>query len=365
MLYQLSYTPREPRLYNGSNPVRHLFRNAMSRMALSASALTLRSSHVRRGQMFLVNLGVPVVAAAAMGEPRLALLGGVAALVLSFADNERPLPGRLRFLLTSAGSMVLCGLAGFALHGVPHVFWPVYVAIVFGVGLAARGGREPLIASRDGAMAFSTMAAVPAVNLADLWFLAGMLAVIVLTRTLDAAIYGPLPQLAAGQPLRRPADRAGWLRFALAYAAASAAALWIGLTLDPERAVWVSTTTLLVMQPDAQASHRRIFERILGTFVGVILAWAIAAAIGDKTLVCAAAVITVPFIPHHVGQRYWLHTALVALFILLLYDFSLPTIHDLDQVLVERLKDMLMGCAIAVVGTTAAFLRPGEPERPG
>ena len=71
-----------------------------------------------------------------------------------------------------------------------------------------------------------------------------------------------------------------------------------------------------------------------------------------------------PLIPHHVGQRYWLHTALVALMILLAYDLVDLHAGGIGDLLTERLKDMLLGCAIALVGTAAAFPRPfvAEPQ---
>jgi hypothetical protein len=312
---------------------------------------------MRRGQIFLINVGVPVVTAVALGQSQVALLGGMGALVLSFADNEKELPGRLALLAGVAASMALGGLCGFFLRNHSHFFWPVFLLIVFGVGMAARAGRDVLIASRNGAVAFSAMAGVTGFETFDLWLLGGVVLLNVLTRITDHLIFGPLPRIAAGPQPQRPSGHIGWLRFALAYALATGSAMWIGLLLDPSHAVWVVATTLLVMQADARASYQRILERVEGTFAGVVVAWGLASLVRDKTLVTAMAVLVVPFIPHHVGQRYWLHTALVALFILLVYDISAASVSDLDQLLGERLKDMLLGCTLAVVGTAIAFPR--------
>jgi uncharacterized membrane protein YccC len=184
-----------------------------------------------------------------------------------------------------------------------------------------------------------------------------VLALTAMTRAIDHGLFGPLPRTAAPPQPQRPNDHLGWIRFALCYAAAGAAALWIGLTLDPGRAIWVVTATLIVMQADAQSSYQRIVERIEGTFLGVIAAWLIASTISEKWMLCAIALAATPFIPHHVGQRYWLHTALIALFVLLMYGYAAPSIHELDALLGERLKDMLIGCAVAVIGTALAFPR--------
>ncbi len=310
--------------------------------------------------MFLVNIGVPVAFAASTGHGNTALLGGIAALTLSFADTDKGLPARLLLLAGAAASMAVCGAAGYLLEGKPFIFWPVFIAIAFGVGMSARGGRELLMAVRYGAVAFTAAAGLPIFDFFDAELLAATVALIALSRIADHLIFGPLPRSAAGPQPQRPSSHLGWVRFALAYAAAAGASLWIGLTLDPTRAVWVVTTTLIVMQADARSSYQRIVERILGTFAGVLVAWGFASAISQKWALLAVAVIAAPFIPHHVGQRYWLHTALIALFILLMYGYAEPSISTLDALLGERLKDMLLGCAVAVAGTAIAFPRTAE-----
>jgi uncharacterized membrane protein YccC len=235
--------------------------------------------------------------------------------------------------------------------------------------MAPRGGREPAMAARYGAMAFTSTAGLPEFDGYDAALLGGVVAIAMLFRIADHLTFGPLPRSAAQPQPQKPPTHLGWIRFALAYAAAASASLWVGLTLEPLRAVWVVTTTLIVMQADARASYQRIVERITGTFAGVIFAWIIVALVSKAALawhaqpiseswtLCVIALIAAPFIPHHVGQRYWLHTALIALFILLMYGYAEPSIHELDTLFAERLKDMLLGCAIAIAGTAVAFPR--------
>lgn len=333
------------------------------------ASFRLEKTHVRRGAAFLINIGIPVTFAAATGHSRAALLAGVAALVLSFADNERGLLARLGLLTSAAACMAVGGTAGYLLSGKPAIFWPVFVVLVFMVGMAARAGREPMMALRYGAIAFTSTASLPIFDLHDARLLGIVLAVTITSRIIDHLIFGPLPRSTAGPQPQRPDSHMGWIRFALAYATASAGALWIGLTLEPLRAVWVVTTTLIVMQPDARASYQRIVERILGTFAGVLVAWLVASLvakasatstasmISEPWALCVIALVAAPFIPHHVGQRYWLHTALIAFFILLMYGYAAPSISELDTLLGERLKDMLLGCAVAVAGTAIAFPR--------
>jgi hypothetical protein len=259
-------------------------------------------------------------------------------------------------LLFDAGAIAAGGILGYLSRHSAAILWPIFVAIKHGVGKAARRGREPLIAGRHGAMAFTVAAAIPNFDVHEIWYLAGTLLLNAASRSADHLLCGRLPRLPA-VPLQMPSGHGGWFRFALAFAGASTAALWIGGTLDPVHTIWVVTTTLVVMQPDARASYIRIVERIAGTFAGVVGAWAITVAFHSAAVICAAILVIAPLIPHHVTKRYWLHTGLIALMVLLAYDLTQLNSQGIADLLVERVKDILLGCAIALVGTAVAFPR--------
>jgi hypothetical protein len=72
--------------------------------------------------------------------------------------------------------------------------------------------------------------------------------------------------------------------------------------------------------------------------------------------------VVAPLIPHHLASRYWLHTALIALMILLAYDLAEFDSESISKLLFERVIDMLLGCTIALVGTAAAFPRTAVTE---
>jgi uncharacterized membrane protein YccC len=120
------------------------------------------------------------------------------------------------------------------------------------------------------------------------------------------------------------------------------------------------------MLPDANASYRRIVERITGTFAGVVAAWMVTVATDSTVLISAAILMLAPFIPHHIGARYWLHTALIALVVMLAYDLTALSLQasaspaEMAQLLMERMRDILMGCAMALIGTVIAF--PRDPN---
>ena len=54
-------------------------------------------------------------------------------------------------------------------------------------------------------------------------------------------------------------------------------------------------------------------------------------------------------------QRYWLHTALIALLVLLAFDLAQFNSQGLGQLPLERIEDIAIGCALALLGTAAAL----------
>jgi hypothetical protein len=331
----------------------------------SLSAPGLHKAALRRGALFLVNIGFPIVAGAAVGAWRIALVGGVAAIMLSFADDDGPLRSRLTILTTVAFGMAAGAAAGHWLGGYGPAFWVLFVAAVFAAGLLHRAGRGPHLAARVGAMALAIVGGLPAVTMTELALMGAVFAVSVLSRIVDHELFGPLPRAPAPKP-NVPKTAAGWLRFAAAYAVAAALGMWIGVTFDPTRAIWVATTTLVVMQPDAGANYRRIVGRIVGTFAGVIAAFAITRSLQSPVLLGAVMLAVAAAIPHHLRNRYWLHTALIALLILLAYHLATAAgagAENMPMLLIERLSDVAVGCVLALIGTAVAFPhRVGAPD---
>jgi hypothetical protein len=325
------------------------------------------TTQIRRGALFFAAIGVPVVFAVLRGDPQQAQLGAVLGLTLAFADNAKDLPRRLRLVLADGAGIALGAASGFLVRNSAAALWPSFIVVAFATGLSARRGRETLIVARNAAMAFAVGGTMPAFDTQQIWYPLGVLLVIVAARTVDHWLCGPLP-LVIVAPTQRPSGYGGWLRFACAYAVASTMGLWLGSSLDPTHRFWIVITTLLVMLPDANASYRRIVERVTGTFAGVVAAWAITVATDSMTLISLAILIVAPFIPHHVGERYWLHTALIALVVMLAYDLtelSMQGVSPLSMadLLMERMKDILLGCAMALIGTVAAF--PRDPKLGG
>lgn len=325
----------------------------------------VEAAQVRRGLQFLVNIGTPLLIGVARGEAQMALPAVILGMAFGFADSEGRLFSRLRFLALDALCIGAGAVLGYLARSHAALLVPFFVGLALGAGLAPLIGRMLQLASRHAALAFTVVAALPLTfSLPQVSYLFGVLLLASAARTLDYLIAGRLPRQPAA-PLQPPSGHAGWLRYALAFAGAATAALWIGQALDPTHTIWVVSTTLMVMQADARLSYRRIVERIAGTFAGVVAAWVITGS-QSIALIAACIVVVAPLIPHHLANRYWLHTALIALMILLAYDLAEFDSQSISKLLLDRVIDMLLGSAIALVGTAAAFPRAAvaAPDSP-
>jgi hypothetical protein len=77
------------------------------------------------------NIGPPIL----LGETSVALIGGITGLLLSLADTEGPLAGRLRLTLMVAGGIVVGGAMGQWLNLVRPIFWIAFFIAIFAAGL--------------------------------------------------------------------------------------------------------------------------------------------------------------------------------------------------------------------------------------
>lgn len=319
----------------------------MPRVSIDQAAL-------RRALLFLGAIGGPLCVGVWAQSPAGALVGAVTGLLLSFADDDGPLTGRLTILAMAAATLGFGGLIGVYLRGFPWPVWVLFVLATFTTGQVLRLGKGPAMAGRNFAMALVVTSGGPEFTVALLWYPVIALLIVVGARLLDHLVAGPLTQQRGGGG-GPPAG--GWTRFAVAYAGAATASLWIGVHLDPERALWVVVTTLVVMQSDARLSYVRIVHRIAGTMVGVVAAFALTSVLQSPWIIAAAVLILAPLIPHHLQHRYWLHTALIAVVILLAYHLATSDPRILRGLMTERLQDVLLGAGLALIGTLLAFPR--------
>ncbi|MFD3927330.1 FUSC family protein [Streptomyces sp. NPDC058614] len=112
------------------------------------------------------------------------------------------------------------------------------------------------------------------------------------------------------------------------------------------RSYWVALTITFVMKPDFGSVFSRALLRALGTVVGLVVAAGVLAVVPLGWWDVPVMFVLAPLIPAFTPRGYGYQTAAVTPVILLLSDVLN---HQGTALLVPRLVDSLMGCAIAIV----------------
>jgi Fusaric acid resistance protein-like len=307
----------------------------------------------RRGRLFLINIGVPILIGVARGEGRGALIGGITGLLLSLADIEGPLARRVRLTLMVAAGIAVGGLLGTWLKSFEAIFWIAFFLAVFAAGFLNQVGKGPHFSLRFGAISFAVVAGLPAIETLDYvyWGLAVMISLA--SRSADHFINGPLhfagPWFGADS-----FDRWGWVRFSLAYALAATIGLWIGIESASIRAVWISAITLVLMVPDVRVTYSRVFGGMIGTVLAVGVVWLITS-LGQSTVLFCAAIFLAAFLLPSQITRFWIFSGMIAVIVLLAWDLASADPALEPALLWERLADMLVGAMLVLVLTALVF----------
>jgi len=129
-------------------------------------------------------------------------------------------------------------------------------------------------------------------------------------------------------------------------------ALCIGLAqvlvsaIPVPRSYWVALTITFVLKPDFGSVFSRALLRALGTVAGLVIAAAVLSAVPRGWWDVPVMLVLAPLIPALTPRGYGYQTAAITPVILLLSDFLN---HQGTALLLPRLGDSLIGCAIALI----------------
>ncbi|WPB58004.1 YccS family putative transporter [Xylophilus sp. GOD-11R] len=134
-------------------------------------------------------------------------------------------------------------------------------------------------------------------------------------------------------------------RHAVRLALALAASFVVLSMLHAEHGYWVLLTTLFVCQPSYGATRRRVLERVIGTFCGLVAGWAVLRLFPDLLLEAAFAVAAGTLFFAFNKTRYGIATFAVTLVVLLGNNQT----GDGAALILPRMIDTLLGAAIASI----------------
>lgn len=338
-----------------SSPMRRL-----SRFTNDALALSTDGPPWHRGVVAVVNVTTALLVGRAVGAW---LLAAMFALLLTLSDTEGALPRRLQSLAWSVPAVALGAALGLALAPWPAVFALVFLVLAMGAGVAAWMGTPYTQAGRYAVVGMLVLASHAPPMTTVFATLAAVTALAALTRTVESVVVpdvreGEFATLAEGRARVRVAG-ARCARFVVAYGALAAIGWLGGRAVDASHPTWIAVSALMVMWPDRRRTHERAVQRVFGTVTGALLGTLVLHMVQRAEAVAALALALTFFVPHFVRRNYWLHSGLIAVFVILA---SATTATRPTAVAWARVVDVLIGCALAGLGTRIAFPRTEQHD---
>jgi len=171
-----------------------------------------------------------------------------------------------------------------------------------------------------------------------------------LPQVLDSARTGGTPiaalHIRAARAARSVLLSAGSWRYGLRLAVCIGLAQVLVSIIPVPRSYWVALTVTFVMKPDFGSVFSRALLRALGTVAGLVVAAGVLTSVPPGWWDVPVLLVLAPLIPALTPRGYGYQTAAITPVILLL---SNVLNHQGTGLLVPRLVDSLMGCAIALV----------------
>ena len=165
---------------------------------------------------------------------------------------------------------------------------------------------------------------------------------------------GQLP--ATPRPANAPSPDPRALRvYAVLFAAAAGTGLALGYVLDVSHEAWIAAAAMFIMRPSPTASRLRALQRLVATFLGVLLAAGLTALELGEVLLAAVALAAITAVVATRTSRWYVSSFGSALIVLLLSGVNGTA--DFHVAFRDRLLETALGAGLAVaVGIIAALL---------
>lgn len=298
--------------------------------------------------------GIPLLVGAAFGHMDYGLISSLGGLVFLYTPNSA-LPHRMGMVMACSLGMTACfamGLVG-ALH--PLLLVPLVTLLTMGVTVVCRIYSVNPPGSLFFVMAAAIAASMP-FELMAIPFRVGLLVMGCMVATGIALLYSlymlrfqgatPAAPPATGAP---PFEALGPDAFIMG--ATVGLSLVVAHALQLERPYWVPVSCLAVIQG---ASFRMVWtkqiHRILGTAVGLGLAWVLLSMPMNVWQMCATMIALSFVIEFLVVRHYGLAIILITPLTLFLADAGAGMTATVNDLIAARFWDIALGSSIGLVG---------------
>lgn len=332
----------------------------MSLKAHISDSLRLHKAPSPWPRMILCAFSVtlPLVGGALFKEERSSIYGALLGFILILNDHFGPLKQRIVHLLTSFLFLAIAFGVGLMVSGTPWLLIPLLFVMAFLLGKSKGLGLE-----LERLILFSTFQMLNAAltpHLKEHAFKLFLYAALSLANYLVCLClvylgmkHAPNFQRRKREELREAFSRKESHRYAFTLAGVSCAGLLLANLFHVERGQWLVGTILIVMMPNKRASYERSFQRIVGTFLGVVISSILLAFVKDSLFLIPFAALAAFLAPLGLIKNYWLGNTFIAALIMLFLQFGTPDPQSNLGIL--RIIDISLGCVIGAIGTLIAF----------
>jgi hypothetical protein len=295
--------------------------------------------------------GLPLVIAAYFNHMAYGLVGSLGGMVFLY-QTQAGLSQRMITLMTCAFGVTACYALGLLSHLAPPLMIPLFVFIAICSTMVCRFfGMGP-----PGSLFFIMAAALGSFSPGALEQLPLMVGLVALGTMLACAIgffYSVLAlRLRAAIPA---APTEATFDFVIVDSVVIGAFVGLSLVvaelLQLQRAYWVPISCIAVMQAQSlRALWNKQLQRVLGTAVGLLVAWALLLMPLDKWTISLTIMALTFIIESVVVRHYGIATVFITPLTILLAESTLLDRGAAGALMQARLLDTVIGCAVGLAG---------------
>ena len=299
---------------------------------------------------------LPLILGFALNQLTLAIFGSLLGFVLILNDHFGPLKQRIYHLITTffflSGALYL----GAVISSSNLLVAIILFIISFILGKAKDYGLELERLLLFMALQILTAAGTPGLreqfwNLMPYCFFAFINYILCLTFVFLISRHSTEFMSSKRQTFKKIINQKQSTRFAFNFAITITTGFILANILHISRGYWVVGTALIVMLPDSIQSFYKSAQRLLGTFIGVIIAAFLVRLGHDPISLILFVLIAAYFAPLGLIRNYWLGNIFIAALILFLLEISSAQHTGSFELAILRTKDIGLGCLLGVIGT--------------
>jgi hypothetical protein len=314
-------------------------------------------------RMILCTLSVtlPLIAGLIWNDQRSSIYGALLGFILILNDHFGPLKTRILHLLASFVFLALAFIAGLLISKITWALIPALFLMAFLLGKTKGQGIELERLTLFSTFQLLNAALTPHLDEHALkLFMYAALSLgnylVCLCLVYLVMKHKPNFQRSKREEFLEAISKKDSHRYAFTLAGVACVGLLITNYFHVERAQWMVGSILIVMMPSKTLSYERSFQRIVGTFIGVLCSSFLLYFKKDPVILVSFSAIAAFLAPLGLIKNYWLGNAFIAALIMFLIEFgSVGSTHGDFEFAILRIFDIGLGCLIGSIGTLIAF----------